>query len=339
MSKRKLSRQQRWRIEKIQSERAERATRRDAHDQDKLEAGEYGPERPGRVIAHFGRTLDVQADTDQRLYRCHLRANLDALVTGDHVIWRAGGDGGGVVVARSERDNVLERPDARGQLKPVAANIDQILIVFAVEPSPYANLIDRYLVAAESTGIQPVLVLNKVDLLPENGGELRELLARYEALGYPVVTTTTQHIDGLEPLHRQLTGRTSVFVGQSGVGKSSLIDRLLPDQVLRIGDLSVDSRKGTHTTTTARLYPLPAGGELIDSPGIREFGLTHLNAQQVTEGFVEFREYLGHCRFRDCRHRAEPGCALLTAVERGDIHPQRFASYRRILDSLDDETR
>ncbi|APE30050.1 ribosome biogenesis GTPase RsgA [Halomonas aestuarii] len=347
MSKRKLSRQQRWRVEKVQAERARRADRRDSRDSEKLAAGEYGPEQNGRVIAHFGRTLDVRPEGSGDAVRCHLRANLEGLVTGDRVIWRAAHDArDGVVVARGERDSVLERPDARGQLKPVAANIDQILIVFAVEPAPHANLIDRYLVAAEATGIAPVLVLNKIDLLPEHGGELRALLARYEALGYPVVTTTTERDGGLSALHARLAGRTSVFVGQSGVGKSSLIDRLLPDEELRIGALSKDSRKGTHTTTTARLYALPdpddgghpgvAGGELIDSPGIREFGLTHLDEQEVTDGFIEFREFLGRCRFRDCRHRQEPGCALRAAVERGDIHPERFASYRRILDSLED---
>ncbi|TDB02381.1 small ribosomal subunit biogenesis GTPase RsgA [Halomonas marinisediminis] len=342
MSKRKLSRQQRWRIEKIQAERAERATRHDVQEEELLTAGDYGAEQPGRVMAHFGRTLDVRPDADDESIRCHLRANLDGLVTGDRVIWRGRTDTEGrivegVVVARGERDNVLERPDARGQLKPVAANIDQILIVFAVEPEPHSNLIDRYLVAAESTGITPVLVLNKVDLLPDGGGELMALLQRYAALGYPVVATTTASEDGLASLLSRLAGRTSVFVGQSGVGKSSLIDRLLPDEGLRIGDLSKDSRKGTHTTTTARLYRLPRaeGAELIDSPGIREFGLGHLTEQQVTEGFVEFRPYLGQCRFRDCRHRQEPGCALLAAVEREEIHPERFASYRRILDSLE----
>jgi len=231
---------------------------------------------------------------------------------------------------------VLSRPDAQGRLKPVAANVDQLLIVFAVEPSPHANLIDRYLIAAEATGIAPVLVLNKVDLLPDDGGELGQLLERYQALGYPVVRTTTAQPDGLAALYRQLAERTSVFVGQSGVGKSSLIDQLLPEETLRIGALSEDSRKGTHTTTTARLYAMPDArdGVLIDSPGIREFGLTHLDAQTVTDGFIEFRPFLGHCRFRDCRHQAEPGCALLAAVEAGKIHPQRFASYRRILASL-----
>lgn len=334
MSKRKLSRQQRWRVEKIQAERAARAGKQSERENQSLEAGEYGPELPGRVIAHFGRTLDVRSPDDDTLYRCHLRANLEGLVTGDRVIWRQAQDGTGVVVARDSRDNVLERPDPRGQLKPVAANIDQILIVFAVEPAPFANLIDRYLVAAEATGITPVLVLNKTDLLPEGGGELGAMLTRYESLGYTVVRASTQGEHGLDALRDQLTGYTSVFVGQSGVGKSSLIDRFLPDQALRIGALSEDSRKGTHTTTTARLYRLPAGGELIDSPGIREFGLTHLDEQQITEGFIEFRAVLGHCRFRDCRHRNEPGCALLTAVERGDIARARFDSYRRILDSL-----
>ncbi|MGR2740300.1 small ribosomal subunit biogenesis GTPase RsgA [Billgrantia sp. Q4P2] len=341
MSKRKLSRQQRWRIEKIQAERERRAGQRDAEDSQKLAAGEYGPEQPGRVIAHYGRTLDVQGAGSEETVRCHLRANLEGLVTGDRVIWRATYDAEGnavegVVVARSERKNVLERPDPRGQLKPVAANIDQILIVFAVEPLPHPNLIDRYLVAAEATGIAPALVLNKIDLLPGDGGELRTLLARYEALGYPVVATTTARDDGLDALLERLSGRTSVFVGQSGVGKSSLIDRLLPDESLRIGDLSKDSRKGTHTTTTARLYRLPTAddAELIDSPGIREFGLIHLDEQQVAEGFIEFHDFLGRCRFRDCSHRQEPGCALLEAVERGDIHPQRFASYRHIVDSL-----
>ncbi|MFG6175892.1 small ribosomal subunit biogenesis GTPase RsgA [Halomonas sp. THAF12] len=343
MNKRKLSRQQRWRVEKIQAERAKRAEKRGEQDAEKLAAGEYGPEQPGRVIAHFGRTLDVRPEGDSTPVRCHLRANLEGLVTGDRVIWRAGQDGSGVVVARGERGSVLERPDARGQLKPVAANIDQILIVFAVEPEPHANLIDRYLVAAEATGIAPVLVLNKVDLLPENGGELRALLDRYAALDYPVVTTSTARDGGLDALHQRLADRTSVFVGQSGVGKSSLIDRLLPDEDLRIGALSEDSRKGRHTTTTARLYrfaPSDRGdaeaGELIDSPGIREFGLIHLDEVQVAEGFIEFRDLLGRCRFRDCRHRQEPGCALLAAVESGEIHADRFASYRRIVDSLDE---
>ncbi|WNK21353.1 small ribosomal subunit biogenesis GTPase RsgA [Halomonas piscis] len=336
MSKRKLTRQQRWRVEKIQAERERRAARNSAREAEALAAGEYGAEQTGRVLAHFGRTLEVRSAGGAAV-RCHLRANLQGLVTGDVVIWREGEDGSGVVVAAAERESVLSRPDPRGRLKPVAANVDQILIVFAAEPTPHANLIDRYLVAAEATGIAPALVLNKIDLLPDDGGKLSELLQRYRDIGYPVVSATTEQHAGLDALSRQLAGRTSVVVGQSGVGKSSLIDRLLPNETLRIGALSDETRKGTHTTTTARLYAMPGveGGVLIDSPGIREFGLTHLDAETVTEGFIEFRPYLGHCRFRDCRHQAEPGCALLAAVEAGNIHPQRFASYRQILASLD----
>ncbi|GHC19622.1 small ribosomal subunit biogenesis GTPase RsgA [Aidingimonas halophila] len=336
MSKRKLTRQQRWRIEKIQAERAARAARRDHEEATRPTAGQVGVEREGRVIAHFGHTLDVRAAADGVVYRCHRRANLEGLVTGDRVVWRAADDGTGVVVARGARDNILQRPDNRGQLKPVAANLDQILIVFAVEPEPYPNLIDRYLVAAEATGIPPILVLNKCDLLStqKSGSDLSHLLDGYHALGYPTIKASTAQSDGLDALYHQLAGKTSVFVGQSGVGKSSLIDRLLPGVSLRIGDLSGDARKGTHTTTTAQLYTLPEGGELIDSPGIRDFSLTHLDEQQVTEGFIEFRPFLGRCRFRDCRHRNEPGCALQAAVERGDIHPDRFDSYRRILNSL-----
>ncbi|MDL2190178.1 small ribosomal subunit biogenesis GTPase RsgA [Cobetia sp. LC6] len=333
MSKRKLSRQQQWRIEKVQAERTKRAEKRETQDRDKLDAGEYGPEQHGRVIAHYGRSLEVESESGS-LHRCHLRANLETLVTGDRVIWREASDASGVVVARGARTTELERPDMRGVLKPVAANIDQILIVFAAEPAPQPNLIDRYLIAAEATGITPVLVLNKVDLLPESGGELRDLLARYEALGYEVVACTTRGESGLDALKAQLSDRTSVFVGQSGVGKSSLIGMLLPREEVRVGPLSAESRQGMHTTTTAWLYHMPDGGDLIDSPGIREFGLVHLTPEQVTDGFREFHDYLGYCRFRDCKHEKEPGCALLKAVDNGEIGRVRFESYKKILLSL-----
>ncbi|WP_028304538.1 small ribosomal subunit biogenesis GTPase RsgA [Oceanospirillum maris] len=363
MSKRKLNRRQQWRVEKIQKERASRVSRKDNEIDEKLSAGELGVEQEGQIIAHYGRQVDVESmpsmETESRpsaegepasddpvnsttrtkgkVNRCYMRANIDALVTGDKVVWRSGPDGDGIVVARLDRKNALMRPDTRGQLKPVAANIDYIVIVFAPEPYAHANLIDRYIVAAENTGIEPVLLLNKTDLLnADNAPRLLEMAERYQAIGYKVLTASTVDDDGLSVLQSLLDNRVSVFVGQSGVGKSSLVNTLLPGINLRVGELSEQTRKGMHTTTTAMLFHLPNGGDLIDSPGIREFGLWHIDERQVAEGFREFDGLLGACKFRDCSHRQEPGCALREGLEAGKISPERFDSYHRIIASLDE---
>lgn len=338
MAKRHLSRRQSWRIEKIQEERAARAARRESKALEELEGGDLGPEQTGLVIAHFGVQVEVEAQDGElagSVFRCHLRANLPALVTGDRVVWRAGNQGIGVIVAQLPRDTELCRPDSRGQLKPVAANVDLIVIVFAPLPEPHANLIDRYLIAAEHAGIQPLLLLNKADLVDaQNQAPLEALLGVYRTLGYPLLEVSARQGLGMDQLRERLNGQVSVFVGQSGVGKSSLVNTLLPGVDTRVGPLSELTGKGTHTTTTARLFHFPGGGELIDSPGIREFGLGHVSRDDVEAGFIEFREQLGHCRFRDCKHDREPGCALLKALEDGRIQPQRMASYRHILSTL-----
>lgn len=334
MSKRKLSRQQNWRISKIQDERSARAQRRGARGEEVLGAGELGAEQTGLVIAHFGTQVDVEAE-DGSTQRCHLRANLDGLVTGDRVVWCAG-DTTGVVVARAPRHSELRRPDPYGKLKPIAANIDQILVVIAPFPEPHPNLIDRYLVASEAVGIEPVLLLNKSDLLdrdPVLRARMQALLALYPTLGYRLLEVSSQS-GSLTLLNGALRDRVSIFVGQSGVGKSSLVNALLPAAGLRVGALSELRQKGVHTTTTAQLFHLPAGGSLIDSPGIREFGLWHMSREQVEQGFREFRPLLGHCRFRDCSHEHEPGCAILAAVEGGAISPTRLGSYRHIVSTL-----
>lgn len=334
MSKRQLSRRQNWRIGKIQEERAARAAKREERMLDELEGGDLGPEQHGLVIAHFGVQVDVE-DGDGQICRCHLRANLPTLVTGDRVVWRAGNQGQGVIVAQLPRSSELCRPDSRGQLKPVAANVDQIVIVFAPLPQPHANLIDRYLIAAEHAGIRPLLLLNKADLLDEdNAAFIDSLLTTYRQLDYPLLEVSAHEGAGMDQLRAALDDRISVFVGQSGVGKSSLVNGLLPGVDLKVGALSELTGKGTHTTTTARLFHFPEGGDLIDSPGIREFGLGHVSRDDVEAGFIEFRELLGRCRFRDCRHDREPGCALLQALEEGRIQPQRLASYRHIIASL-----
>ncbi|MBM7061222.1 small ribosomal subunit biogenesis GTPase RsgA [Pseudomonas sp. UL073] len=335
MAKRQLNRRQNWRIEKIQTERAARAAKRESQALDALEGGDLGPEQTGLVIAHFGVTVEVEAEEDGQTYRCHLRANLPPLVTGDRVAWRAGNQGNGVIVAQLPRRSELCRPDSRGQLKPVAANVDLIVIVFAPLPEPHANLIDRYLVAAEHAGIRPLLLLNKADLIDEhNAAALDSLLAVYRQLGYPLLEVSAHGGGGMQELQRLLDGHVSVFVGQSGVGKSSLVNSLLPEVDTRVGALSELTGKGTHTTTTARLFHFPGGGDLIDSPGIREFGLVHVSRADIEDGFIEFRDLLGRCRFRDCQHDREPGCALLKALEDGRVQPQRLASYRHILASL-----
>ncbi|MCL6690788.1 ribosome biogenesis GTPase [Pseudomonas citronellolis] len=338
MAKRHLTRRQSWRIEKIQEERAARAAKRESRALEELEGGDLGPEQNGLVIAHFGVQVEVEALEGEHagdVLRCHLRANLPPLVTGDRVVWRPGNQGIGVIVAQLPRTSELCRPDMRGLLKPVAANVDRIVIVFAPRPEPHANLIDRYLIAAEHAGIQPLLLLNKADLIDEqNAEQIDALLGTYRDLGYPLLEVSAFNGLAMDALRAALNDHVSVFVGQSGVGKSSLVNALLPGVDTRVGDLSEITGKGTHTTTTARLFHFPAGGDLIDSPGIREFGLGHVTRDDVEAGFIEFRDLLGHCRFRDCKHDREPGCALLKALEEGRISPQRMASYRHILASL-----
>lgn len=339
MAKRRLTKQQQHRIRKIQEERAQRASKREQAINAKREAGELGPEQAGLVIAHYGQQLDVESlegEHKGQLFRCFVRANIDSLVTGDQVIWCEGNEQSGVIVARIDRSALLQRPDNFGQLKPVAANIDHIVLVIAPQPEPHDNLIDRYLVAAENTDIPAVILLNKSDLLnDDNRDQIETKLDRYRSLGYQVVTASAHHPDEHDDTITALVkGRTSVFVGQSGVGKSSIIQTLVPEHELKVGALSDSTGKGTHTTTTARLFHLNRGGDLIDSPGIREFGLWHMTPAEIEYGFREIREVIGLCRFRDCRHQGEPGCALDLAAAEGRIAPERLHSFQRILQDM-----
>lgn len=336
MAKRKLSRRQQWRVEKIQEERRQRAERKQARAvEETLRPGTaLGEEQEGLVIASFGATLEIESREGETV-RCQLRQNLPLMVVGDRVIWQTAGEGG-VVVAQLERRSLLARPDTHGGMKALAANIDQILVVAAPAPLYSPDLINQYLAAAELTGISPILVFNKVDLINEqNRDEVEALLELYRRIGYPLITASSKREHGLDTLIEKLKGHTSVFVGQSGVGKSSLVQALLPQERINVGELSAQSGLGQHTTSTARLYHLPAGGQIIDSPGVREFRLWPMSRQELARGFVEFRPHLGLCKFRDCTHQHEPGCALLEAVARGEVSPLRLESYQKIAKQLE----
>ena len=347
MSKRRLSKQQQRRINAARTRSA-----------DSPEAAVDACN--GRVVSHFGQQLDVEVlRTDPlTVVRCHQRANLPSLVTGDLVVWEPGEDGTGVVTAQAQRSNVFMRPDYLGRDKPVAANLDVVLVVFAAKPQPFPNLIDRYLVAIENLDLQAALVLNKADLAESGHEETDQIMAIYQRLDYPLFRVSAQTGSGMDALSGFLAGKTTVLVGQSGVGKSSLINRLggsvdhagrvtgggdVESQTdaptasqpgtsgaAEVGALSVGKDKGTHTTTTAKLFHLP-GCDLIDSPGIREFNTGTLSAEQIFRGFPELNALQGQCRFRNCRHQGDPGCALAAALAAGDIDASRWESFQRIL--------
>lgn len=287
--------------------------------------------RTGRVVAHHGRQVVVEDDA-LGLVPCHVRKRLGQVVCGDRVQWEQTAPGQGVVVAIEARRNLLARPDPRGKPRPLAANIDQILVVVAPQPPFNERLIDRYLVAAELAGTDAAIVVNKADLLDERErAEMNGRLQPYREIGYPVTFAHTRSGDGVTPLDALLSNRTSILVGQSGVGKSSLVRALLPDQAVRVSALSEATGLGRHTTTHTALYPLPCGGSLIDSPGVRDFQLWQVEPHELQKGFREFRPFIGRCRFNDCLHRGEPGCAVQAAAERGEVARQRLESYRALL--------
>ncbi|MFW5452929.1 ribosome small subunit-dependent GTPase A [Thioalkalivibrio sulfidiphilus] len=280
----------------------------------------------GRVVTRFGAELVIEDETGERR-RCTSRRRLQDAVCGDRVEWSPSDSGNDVVTAILPRHNLLQRLDPRGQTRPVAANLDQVVVVIARRPPPQWPLVDRYLVAIEHLDARALLVVNKADLEPDASDPQPGMEERYRQLGYPVLHTSASAGLGLDDLRGELKDRTSILVGQSGVGKSSLIQALLPGETLRIGEVSEATGEGRHTTTAASLYHLPGGGDLIDSPGVRDFTPPPLPAEDLARGFVEFRAYLGQCRFHNCNHDREPGCAIKAAVESGEISGERYRSY------------
>jgi ribosome biogenesis GTPase len=278
----------------------------------------------GRIVASFGRRYLVELP-DAVILDCVTRGKKTDFACGDLVGVSPSSPGEGVIEEAAPRTTLLYRSDAYRE-KLIAANATQILIVVAAVPSYHEDLLNRCLAATEHGGMAALIVLNKCDLA-ESTIALSKL-ELYRRIGCRVLELSAKK--DIKPLIPCLENHTSVLVGQSGMGKSTIINRLLPNAGARVAELSVALGSGRHTTTHARMYRLDTGSQIIDSPGLQEFGLHHLTIEDTAHAFIEFRPWLGQCRFRNCKHLSEPGCAIAAACTEGKIAGQRLASYRKL---------
>lgn len=282
--------------------------------------------------------------TEEGIWRCRLRGKLfnsqqttlSMVVAGDHVFVEHLHDDQGLIVEICERKTKISRKGVGSKERyleqVIAANIDQAIMVSAAKNPPYRlNGIDRYIAAAEAGGIEPLICFNKVDLLlPGEMENFQRDVEHYRRLGYHVFCTSTQTREGIEALLEMLKGKLSVFTGSSGVGKSSLINALDGEEQAKTGEVGSTTRKGRHTTTSAQIYELSSGAMIVDTPGMREFGLFDAG-DGVREFFAEIEELAGRCKFNDCTHTHEPGCAVKRALENGELDEQRYESYLKLV--------
>ena len=285
----------------------------------------------GLIVAAYGREYEVRIDgrgVGSPTLMCSPRGKKSLYACGDEVEVIASTETQGVITTLLPRRSLLYRADAFKE-KLIAANVTQVVIVAATEPGFSDELLMRCLCAVESQNIAGVIVLNKCDL-PTHLQRGRDSLAPFAKLGHPVLQLSA-HTGDLEELRCHLAGHVSLLVGQSGMGKTTLINALVPDTAARTGMVSEALNSGKHTTTHARWYDLPGGGALIDSPGLQAFGLTHLSGDQIEKGFREFRELRGQCKFRDCQHDREPHCAYRAALAAGKIDSRRFHLFQSLL--------
>lgn len=282
----------------------------------------------GLVVASYGKRYDVEL-ADKTRIKCVTRGKKTDLACGDNVNIKLTDKAEGVVESSLPRTSLLYRSNEY-KSKILAANVTQIVIVLATQPSFYEALLNRCLIAAEAVNIKPLIVLNKCDLNDDDNAKTR--LQLYSDLGYEVVHLSAKQ--DIQALNQYLANHRSVLVGQSGMGKSTIINALLPNMHVRTQEISTVLDSGKHTTTATHLYHLDSNSSLIDSPGLQEFGLNHLSNEQLELAFKEFRPYLGKCRFNNCKHSHEPDCAVINAVNDGKISSIRLNLYKNLSGEL-----
>jgi ribosome biogenesis GTPase len=284
----------------------------------------------GLVIAHLGQGIAVEYD--HKIILCQTLRRLDTIAVGDKVLWSLSSSDQGRIEEILPRRSLLERPSRNGKTRPVAANIDTVFIVFAVEPNCDFLLIDQYLAVCENRNIDVALVLNKTDL-PQTAIIEKELLD-YKKLGYPLYRVSALGSSNIDELKNVLKGQVSMLAGQSGVGKSSLTNAIIPDKDIKTNTVSATTKHGRHTTTATTLYHLTDGGYLIDSPGVAIFGLAGLSEHQLAYGYREFQTHIDNCQFNDCKHLKDKGCAVVAAVDNGDISKTRYDRFLKLREKM-----
>jgi ribosome biogenesis GTPase len=305
---------------------------RDSHNATS-KSGPPAPQlREGLVIAHLGQGLAVE-DTSGETILCQTKRRVGFATVGDRVLWERYEGNMGRVVEILPRRSVLTRPGHNEAVRPVAANLDRVFVVVAPEPEPDWLLVDQYLAACEHRKLGADIIFNKADLLSSRD-VTENLLSDYRRIGYTCFLISVKTGEGLSTLRKELARQCSMLAGQSGVGKSSLTNGLLPDKQLVTRTLSEKTGLGRHTTTTATLYHLPDGGDLIDSPGVSIFGLAEMSIRDLAAGFREFQPWILRCRFSDCKHINDKGCAVREAAETDALPYARYQRYLKLIGKL-----
>jgi len=315
MARRKLSHQQKRRIKNAQQ--AVNLNDENIHQ--------------GIIISHHGGEVEVEPITEgEKNIHCKFRTNLGIIVCGDQVYYHRENNAFSIVAIHS-RQNLLQRLDGFGQVKAVAANVTQLLICLSIEPEPNLFLLDQYLLSAEQQHIEVLIILNKIDLKKDGDTDPFDLHKIYQPLGYEIIPTSIIENINIDSLQQHCIDHINVISGVSGVGKSSITKAILPQLEIPIGEISQVNKEGKHTTRTSRLYHLPLGGKLIDTPGIRGFNPVFDPHLSIAVGFKEINEQAQYCQFSNCKHVNEPKCAVINSVKSGEISINRYDNYLKLL--------